>query len=160
MSRNQSFNKASLGAVGIVLTSGMLLANSAFASQPLAQGYLLTAAPVTKTAEGKCGEGKCGASKSAAAKTAEGKCGEGKCGEGKCGDESFAKTDANNDGKVSKAEFLAVAPKREADFNKIDGDHNGFISQAEAYTFLRSVYEANGKEIPADKFSIAGVLGK
>ncbi|HEY5761066.1 MAG TPA: hypothetical protein VIU34_34830 [Steroidobacter sp.] len=160
MSRNQSFNKAGLGAVGIALTSGMLMANSAFASQPLAQGYLLTAAPVTKTAEGKCGEGKCGASKAAAAKTAEGKCGEGKCGEGKCGDESFAKTDANNDGKVSKVEFLAVAPKREADFNKIDADHSGFISQAEAYTFLRSVYEANGKEIPADKFSVAGVLGK
>ena len=159
MSRNQSFNKAGLGAVGIALTSGMLLANSAFASQPLAQGYLLTAAPVSKSAEGKCGEGKCGASKGA--KTAgEGKCGEGKCGEGKCGDESFAKTDANNDGKVSKAEFLAVAPKREADFNKIDADHNAFISQAEAYTFLRSVYAANGKEIPADKFSIAGVLGK
>lgn len=160
MSRNSSFNKAGLGAVGIALTSGMLLASSAFATQPMANGYLLTAAPVSKNAEGKCGEGKCGASKVAAAKSAEGKCGEGKCGEGKCGDESFAKTDANNDGKVSKAEFLAVAPKREADFNKIDADMNGFISQAEAYKFLRSVYEANGKQMPADKFSIAAVLGK
>jgi uncharacterized low-complexity protein len=159
MSRNSSFNKATLGAVGIALTGGVLLASSAFAAQPLAQGYLLTAAPTSKTAEGKCGEGKCGGSK-AAAKTAEGKCGEGKCGEGKCGDESFAKTDANNDGKVSLPEFLAVAPKREADFNKIDADKNSFISQAEAYKFLRSVYEANGKEMPADKFSIAAVLGK
>ncbi|WP_129645289.1 HvfA family oxazolone/thioamide-modified RiPP metallophore [Peristeroidobacter agariperforans] len=159
MSKNSSSNKAGLGAVGIALTGGMLLASSAFAAQPMAHGYLLTAAPTSKTAEGKCGEGKCGGSK-AAAKTAEGKCGEGKCGEGKCGDESFARTDANNDGKVSKAEFLAVAPEREAAFVKIDTDKNGFISQAEAYKFLRSVYEANGKEMPADKFSIAAVLGK
>jgi uncharacterized low-complexity protein len=160
MSRNPSFNKATLGAVGIALTSGMLLATSAFATQPVSNGHLLTAAPASKTAEGKCGEGKCGASKAAAAKTAEGKCGEGKCGEGKCGDASFAKTDADNDGKVSKAEFLAKAPKREADFAKIDADNNGFISQAEAYKFLRSVYEANGREMPADKFSVAAVLGK
>lgn len=151
--------KPRLGVIGIAVTGGMLLANSAFASQPLASGYLLAAAPPAKTAEGKCGEGKCG-SGAAAKKTAEGKCGEGKCGEGKCGDESFAKTDANDDGKVSRAEFLTVAPKREADFGKIDTDGNGFISQAEAYKFLRSVYESNGKEIPADKFSIAAVLGK
>lgn len=155
MSRNPSFNKAGLGAISVVLTSGMLLANSAFAAQPMSNGYLLTAAPMSKTAEGKCGEGKCGASKAAAAKTAE-----GKCGEGKCGDESFAKTDADNDGKVSKAEFLAKAPTRETYFDQVDADHNGFINQAEAYKFLRSVYEANGMEMPADKFSIAAVLGK
>jgi uncharacterized low-complexity protein len=133
----------------------MLLANSAFAAQPLANGYLLTAAPVSKTAEGKCGEGKCGASKAAAAKAAE-----GKCGEGKCGDDSFAKTDADHDGKVSKAEFLAVAPQREAEFSKIDADRDGSISKAEAAQHLSAVYEANGKKMPANKFSMTGDVGK
>lgn len=153
MSRNTLSNKLTLGALGVAVTGGMLLASSAFAAKPLAQGYQLAAAEQTKTAEGKCGEGKCGANKTAAAKTAE-----GKCGEGKCGDASFARTDTDNDGRVSRAEFLTRAPGRSADFEKIDADHNDFISQVEAYKFLRSVYEANGKEIPADKFTIAELI--
>ena len=66
------------GILGIAL-AGLALSNSAFAMQPLSQGYMLAAGdaagknnattgkatkPVTakKTAEGKCGEGKCGGS--------------------------------------------------------------------------------------------------
>ena len=52
-------------ALSAALVGGLALSASAFAMQPLAQGYLLAAgAPDTgeKAAEGKCGEGKCGGS--------------------------------------------------------------------------------------------------
>ncbi|MDI9719141.1 EF-hand domain-containing protein, partial [Pseudomonas aeruginosa] len=71
------------------------------------------------------------------------------CGEGKCGDASFARTDTDHDGKVSRAEFLAVAKDRAGEFDSIDSDHDGVISEAEAYEHLRKTYEANGKPMPA-----------
>ena len=72
---------------------------------------------------------------------------------GKCGDASFARTDTDHDGKVSRAEFLAVAKDRAGEFDSIDSDHDGFISEAEAYEHLRKTYEANGKPMPAGLFS-------
>lgn len=72
--------------------------------------------------------------------------------EGKCGDASFARTDTDHDGKVSRAEFLAVAKDRAGEFDSIDSDHDGFISEAEAYEHLRKTYEANGKPMPAGLF--------
>lgn len=159
------------GMLGVAL-AGLVLGQSAFAMQPLAQGYMVAASHAA--GEGKCGEGKCGADKAksanakAAGKTAEGKCGEGKCGadakaagktaegkcgEGKCGDASFAKTDRSGDGRVSRAEFLAVAPTRAADFPKLDVDRDGFISEKEAYDYLRATYAANGKPMPAGLFA-------
>lgn len=101
--------------------------------------------------EGKCGEGKCGSGGSAKTPAKAGA--EGKCGEGKCGDASFARTDTDHDGKVSRAEFLAVAKDRAGEFDSIDSDHDGFISEAEAYEHLRKTYEANGKPMPAGLFS-------
>lgn len=95
--------------------------------------------------EGKCGEGKCGASAKAGA--------EGKCGEGKCGDASFAKTDSNHDGKVSRDEFLVVAKDRAGDFDKIDRNHDGFITEQEAADHLKAIYQANGKAMPEGLFS-------
>ena len=83
-----------LGLLGAALIGSMALSSSAFAVEPLAQGYQLASAKVA--GEGKCGEGKCGGSAKATqgeGKCGEGKCGasakagaEGKCGEGKCGD--------------------------------------------------------------------------
>jgi uncharacterized low-complexity protein len=73
------------------LVGGLALTGSAFAMQPMAQGYLLSATAAAgeekaatdadKKAEGSCGadkkaEGSCGADK---------KAGEGSCGEGSCG---------------------------------------------------------------------------
>ncbi|TFF37616.1 EF-hand domain-containing protein [Pseudomonas sp. RIT623] len=150
-----------LGLLGATLIGGMVLGNTAFAVEPLSQGYQLAAA---KTAgEGKCGEGKCGASGKATqgeGKCGEGKCGasakagaEGKCGEGKCGDASFARTDSNHDGKVSREEFLAVAKDRAADFEKIDRNHDGFISEQEAHDHLAGIFKANGKAMPDGLFS-------
>ncbi|MFB4390605.1 MULTISPECIES: EF-hand domain-containing protein [unclassified Pseudomonas] len=154
--------RKSLGLLGVALIGGMAVGNSAFAVEPLSQGYQLASAKTT--GEGKCGEGKCGAGEKTTqgeGKCGEGKCGasekttqaEGKCGEGKCGDASFASTDSNHDGKVSRGEFLAVAKERAADFDKIDSNHDGFISEQEAHDFLAATYKANGKQMPDGLFS-------
>ncbi|PWE39965.1 hypothetical protein C9I50_17245 [Pseudomonas prosekii] len=142
-----SHTNNAIGLLGAVLAGGMMLSGSVFAAQPLTQGYLLASAEqVVKTPEGKCGEGKCGEGKAEqSAKTPE-----GKCGEGKCGDASMAKTDTNGDGKVSRAEFKAVAPK--SDFDKIDKNHDGFIDEQEAYDNVKANFEANGKKMPKGLF--------
>ena len=132
-----------LGLLGATLIGGMVLGNTAFAVEPLSQGYQLAAAKTP--GEGKCGEGKCGASAKAGA--------EGKCGEGKCGDASFARTDTNHDGKVSREEFLVVAKDRAGDFDKIDSNRDGFISEQEAADHLAAIYKANGKAMPDGLFS-------
>lgn len=150
-----------LGLLGASLLGSMLLGNGAFAVEPLAQGYQVAAAKAP--GEGKCGEGKCGGSAKAShaeGKCGEGKCGasakagaEGKCGEGKCGDASFARTDSNHDGKVSREEFLAVAKDRAGEFDAIDRNHDGFISEQEAHDHLAAIYQANGKPMPDGLFS-------
>jgi uncharacterized low-complexity protein len=118
--------KNTIGLLGAVLAGGMMLTGSAFASQPLTQGYLLASAEqVVKTPEGKCGEGK-------------------------CGDASMAKTDTDGDGKVSRAEFQKVAPK--SNFDKIDTNHDGFIDEQEAYDNVKANFEANGKKMPKGLF--------
>jgi len=133
-----------IGLLGAALIGSMALTSSAFAVEPLAQGYQLASAKVA--GEGKCGEGKRGGSGKASQS-------EGKCGEGKCGDASFARTDSNHDGKVSREEFLAVAKDRAADFDTIDRNHDGFISEQEAADHLKAVYQANGKAMPEGLFS-------
>jgi uncharacterized low-complexity protein len=90
-------------AVAIALVGGLALTGSAFAMEPLAQGYLLAAQDAAKTAEGKCGEGKCG----------------------------MAKIDTDKDGKVSQAEFTAAHPDKAAKFAEIDTNKDGFIDAAE-----------------------------
>ncbi|WMJ68257.1 EF-hand domain-containing protein [Stenotrophomonas sp. 24(2023)] len=154
-SASRSARLPRIGALGVALAGGLMLAGHAAAFQPLA----IAAVSASATAEGKCGEGKCGANKAgpsakAAGKTAsKAKVGEGQCGEGKCGDASFARTDADHDGKVSRAEFLAVAPKRASEFNTIDSDHDGYISEQEAHDYLRATYQANGKPMPKGLFA-------
>ena len=111
--------------IAVALAGGMSLAQASFAVEALPQGYQLASAE--KAGEGKCGEGKCG----------EGKCGtseagakvsqaEGKCGEGKCGDESFARTDSDDDHLVSLAEFLTVAPTSQVEFEEMDTNGDGY----------------------------------
>jgi len=133
-----------IGLLGAALIGSMASTSNAFAVEPLAQGYQLASAKVA--GEGKCGEGKCGGS----GKVSQS---EGKCGEGKCGDASFARTDSNHDGKVSREEFLAVAKDRAADFDTIDRNHDGFISEQEAADHLKAIYQANGKAMPEGLFS-------
>ncbi|MFV3307465.1 hypothetical protein ACNFBT_19530 [Pseudomonas sp. NY15181] len=145
-------SKTQLGFIAVALAGGLNLASSAFAVEALPQGYQLASAE--KAGEGKCGEGKCGAS-GAQAKTAQTKAtqAEGKCGEGKCGDASFARTDADHDGRVSRAELLAVAPKANAEFDAIDANHDGFLSEGETYQFRKNQFDSNGKPFPSDLYS-------
>ena len=107
-----------------LLAGGIALAGSAFAMQPMAQGYLLSA----PAADEKAKEGSCGADKKAegvaGTKSAEGKCGEGKCG--------IAKADTDKDGKVSRAEFDAKHAGKGEKFVGMDTNKDGFIDAAEA----------------------------
>lgn len=160
-------SKSQLGLIAVALAGGLNMASSAFAVEALPQGYQLASA--AKAGEGKCGEGKCGAAKQTKASQTEGKCGEGKCGadgaqakaagaegkcgEGKCGDASFARTDADHDGRVSRAELLAVAPKANAEFDAIDANHDGYLSEAEVYQFRKNQFDSNGKPFPSDLYS-------
>ena len=104
------------------LAGGLALSGSAFAMQPMAQGYLL--APGTAAAGEKAAEGKCGASK-----MADGSCGaDKKAAEGKCG---MDQVDTDKDGKVSRAEFTAAHADKAAMFDTIDTSKDGFIDAAE-----------------------------
>jgi uncharacterized low-complexity protein len=148
MSRTVS-NKSRIGLLAVALAGGMNLASTAFAVEQLPQGYQLAAAD--KAGEGKCGEGKCGGE--AKATQAEGKCGEGKCGEGKCGDASFARTDTDDDGRVSLKELLAVAPNGSGEFKAMDSNADGYLSEAEVYKFRSNQYTSNGKPVPTELFT-------
>ena len=139
-------SKSQLGLIAVALAGGLNMASSAFAVEALPQSYQLASA--AKAGEGKCGEGKCGAAKQTKASQTE-----GKCGEGKCGDASFARTDTDHDGRVSRAELLAVAPKANAEFDAIDANHDGYLSEAEVYQFRKNQFDSNGKPFPADLYS-------
>ncbi|MNF47924.1 EF hand [compost metagenome] len=146
MSRIQS-NKTRIGLIAVALVGGINFASSAFSAEALPQGYQLASAE--KTSEGKCGEGKCGASEASAQKTQA----EGKCGEGKCGDASFARTDADHDGRVSLKELLAVAPKGTEEFKAMDTNGDGFLSEGEVYKFRTNQFTSNGKKVPTELFT-------
>ncbi|CAI8702913.1 MULTISPECIES: hypothetical protein [Pseudomonas] len=146
MSRIQS-NKTRIGLLAVALVGGINFASTAFSAEALPQGYQLASAE--KTSEGKCGEGKCGASEAGAQKTQA----EGKCGEGKCGDASFARTDTDDDGRVSLKELLAVAPKGTEEFKAMDTNGDGFLSEGEVYKFRTNQYISNGKKVPTELFT-------
>ncbi|WP_166363615.1 hypothetical protein [Pseudomonas akapageensis] len=147
MSRIQFPNKTRLGLLAVALVGGMNMASSTFAMEALPQGYQLASAD--KAAEGKCGEGKCGASEAGAKATQA----EGKCGEGKCGDASFARTDTDDDGRVSLKELLTVAPKGGEEFKAMDTNSDGYLSEAEVYKFRTNQYISNGKKVPTELFT-------
>ena len=130
MSRIQS-NKTRIGLIAVALVGGINFASSAFSAEALPQGYQLASAE----------------------KTSEGKCGEGKCGEGKCGDASFARTDSDDDGRVSLKKLLAVAPKGTEEFKAMDANGDGFLSEGEVYKFRTNQYTSNGKKVPTELFT-------
>jgi uncharacterized low-complexity protein len=141
-------NKSRIGLIAVALAGSLNLASTAFAADALPQGYQLAAAE--KTSEGKCGEGKCGADEAGAKVT---KAGEGKCGEGKCGDASFARTDADHDGRVSLKELLTVAPQGGEEFKAMDTNNDGFLSEGEVYKFRTNQFTSNGKKVPTELFT-------
>jgi len=95
-------------ALGTALAGGLVLSGSAFAMQPLAQGYLLSAQDAGKAAmkEDKMKEGKCG----------------------------MDVMDTDKDGKVSRAEFDAkhTDAADKAKFDKADANKDGFIDATES----------------------------
>ncbi|UZE15598.1 hypothetical protein LOY70_16885 [Pseudomonas sp. B21-054] len=147
MHAKNTLNTARLALATLAISGGFSLAQSAFAVEALPQGYQLASAE--KTSEGKCGEGKCGAANT----TTKVSQSEGKCGEGKCGDASFARTDNDHDDRVSLKEFLAVAPTQQAEFEKMDSNHDGYLSEAETYKYRTGQYTANGKKVPTELFT-------
>jgi len=112
---SQNSNKPAL--VAATLAGGLLLAGSAFAATPLAQGYMLGAQDAATATADKAGEASCGAKK------AEGKCGEGKCG--------MEKMDTDKDGKISSAEFGAAHDGDTSKFAAHDPNGDGFVDAAE-----------------------------
>jgi uncharacterized low-complexity protein len=99
-------------AIGATLASGLMLSGSAFASTPLAQGYLLGAQEAGAAAE----------------KAKEASCGADKGGEAKCG---AAAMDSDKDGKVSRSEFAAAHPDKAGEFDTIDTNKDGSIDADE-----------------------------
>ncbi|PMZ87009.1 MULTISPECIES: hypothetical protein [unclassified Pseudomonas] len=150
MSRIQS-NKTRIGLLAVALVGGINFASTAFSAEALPQGYQLASAE--KTSEGKCGEGKCGEGKCGAEANAQKTQAEGKCGEGKCGDASFARTDTDDDGRVSLKELLTVAPKGTEEFKAMDTNSDGFLSEGEVYKFRTNQYISNGKKVPTELFT-------
>ncbi|MGH8084947.1 MAG: EF-hand domain-containing protein [Lysobacter sp.] len=98
--------------VTATLAGGLLLAGSAFAATPLAQGYMLGAQDAATATEAKTKEGGCGAKK------AEGSCG-------------MDKMDTDKDGKISSAEFGAAHGGDTSKFAEHDPNGDGFIDAAE-----------------------------
>lgn len=113
------------GMLGVAL-AGLVLSGTAFAVEPLAQGYMLAASHAAA---------------------------EGKCGEGQCGDARFASADTDRDHRVSRAEFVAVVPGGEAIFASKDPNGDGFITEQEAYQNVKKAYNAHGKEMPRGLFA-------
>lgn len=150
MSDKNTRNKTA-GLLGLTL-AGLVLSGSAFAVQPLAQGYMVAAAHADS--EGKCGEGKCGSNDAKPSKSAAKKTAEGKCGEGQCGDAKFNAIDTDDDARISRAEFLKVAPTGIAVFEKKDTNKDGYIDEMESYLSVKAAYNENGRELPDGLFSI------
>ena len=76
-----------------------------------------------------------------------------KTSEGKCGDASFARTDTDDDGRVSLKELLAVAPKGTEEFKAMDTNGDGFLSEGEVYKFRTNQFISNGKKVPTELFT-------
>jgi uncharacterized low-complexity protein len=121
-------------AVGTALAGGLSLTGSAFAMQPLSQGYLLGSSTVAVSKS--IADANCGASKKAESNCGANKKAEGKCGEGKCG---VAMMDTNKDGVVERSEFLAMHEGKADMFDKMDTDHDGKLTTAEHDAFMKSM---------------------
>lgn len=116
---SQKSNKPVL--VTATLAGGLLLAGSAFAATPLAQGYMLGAQDAAASADqaDKAKEASCGAGMAAH---------EGKCGEGKCG---MDKMDTDKDGRISQAEFGVAHGGDTSKFAAHDSNGDGFVDATE-----------------------------
>ncbi len=140
-------------AASAALAGSLILAGSAFAATPLAQGYMLgaqEAAATQKTAEAACGAKH--QADAGHAGHAEHAGHEGKCGEGKCG---MAMMDTDKDGKLSPAEFAAAHNGDSSKFAAHDGNGDGFIDADE----MKAHHAAKKAAVPA-KADMEGKCGE
>ena len=118
-------------AIGAAI-AGLALGGSAFAMQPLAQGYMLGA-----SIDGHGGD---------------------KAAEGKCGMEHM---DADKDGRISKAEFAAAHEGKADRFDAHDPDGDGFVTAKEMKAHHAAKAAARGGEAAdhSDKATTEGKCG-
>jgi uncharacterized low-complexity protein len=130
--------------LGATLAGGLVLGGSAFAMEPLAQGYMLAGASVA--------EGSCGADH---AKTADQKATSDKmAGEGKCGLEVM---DTDKDGRVSSNEYAAAHKGDTSKFAEHDSDKDGYLSAEELKVHMGG---AGGMGGPSNKMMEEGKCGE
>ena len=135
---SQKSNKPALVVAGFA--GSLLLAGSAFAATPLAQGYMLGAQDAATATTDQAAEAGDVADKAAH---------EGKCGEGKCG---MDKMDTDKDGKISQAEFGAAHGGDTSKFAEHDPNSDGFVDAAEM--------DAHHAAKKADKADMEGKCGE
>lgn len=99
-------------ALGTALVGGLMLSGSAFAINPLAQGYLLGAQAAAPAVD--------------------------KAKEGQCGGKTFDMMNANRDGMVSRAECKGFSAE---EFKKADANSDGMLSRAEAGAGMKAMHE-------------------
>lgn len=116
MSHKSNKSNKPVFAAGAALAGSLILAGSAFAATPLAQGYMLGAQDAASAA--KTTEAACGAIHGAGAKHAEGQCG-------------MAHMDTDKDGTLSQAEFAAAHDGDSSRFAAHDGNADGVIDADE-----------------------------
>ncbi|MBU0654888.1 MAG: EF-hand domain-containing protein [Gammaproteobacteria bacterium] len=104
-------------AAGIALGAAQAIADNPFASDALSSGYMQLAE------NDKAGEMKCGANM-------DGKCGAGmkRSAEGTCGGDMKCPADTNEDGMVTKEEFMTHHEKM---FDEADTDKDGSLNADE-----------------------------
>lgn len=118
-------------AIGATLAGGLALSGSAFASTPLAQGYLLGAQDAAPAAD-KAKEGSCG----------------------------IAAMDSDKDGKVSRAEFEAMHAGQGAVFDQIDTNKDGFMDADEGKAHSEGRCGSDHKADEAKSADKSGMEGK
>ncbi|HZW18115.1 MAG TPA: hypothetical protein VFF71_04830 [Luteimonas sp.] len=123
-------------AIGATLAGGLALSGSAFASTPLAQGYLLGAQ-----------EAGTAAADAHADKKKEGSCG-------------VAAMDSDKDGKVSRTEFEAMHAGQGAVFDEIDTDKDGFMDADESKAHSEGRCGSDKKADDAKPAGKSGMEGK
>jgi uncharacterized low-complexity protein len=113
-------------------------ADNPFSAKPLEGGYQL--AQADKAKEAGCGAGKTMGGTCGGMKAGEGMCGGMKAGSGMCG---MSMADANQDGKVSRAEADA---HHAAMFKQMDTNKDGFIDTDEMMKMHHGNCGAGGKK--------------
>jgi hypothetical protein len=65
----------------------------------------------------------------------------------------FAGIDGDKDGRVSRVEFVHVAPTHAAEFAKLDPDNDRYISEAEAINYLQAAAADLDRPVPEGLFA-------